>query len=206
MEDSKILEQQITSAPEEIRKFIAEEKWVSVVEDIAKKDGLSLDQKTSLENEVLFALIGLDLLSNLEKNLSTSLGIDPVLAKAVTMELNERIFKEMMAFLPTEIDVSSVEQEKIQPVIEKPDLESLPPTKTTELEVPPANLPMIEASETVHDTKPFVPPIQQKPTQTPPVQAPIQTPAQKQQPEPYTPPTPQAGYPGGKDPYREPLE
>ncbi len=207
MEDLKVLEQQINNAPEQIKKFLTEEKWVSVVGDIVKKDSLSAEQKTSLENEVLFVLIGLDLFSNLEKNIAESLSLEPILAKAIVVELEERIFKDIKSFLPTEAETST----QTEKVIKTPDLGSLPPVKSTVLEIPP-QLSIVPEGK-VMDHLPPISPTQPKmqvdsrqetvDSQKIEIPKPIAPIIQPSKPPVFVPPP--VGY-SGKDPYREPLE
>jgi len=188
-----------TALPDEISDVIASEETLNSLLKIEDDYKLSKEQRDSVLLETTIRIIGLTSKTKFQEKLEKELKINAVIAGKIANDIATVILSR----IPEKILANQEEyaQAKLkewqskpqtQPIIETSDLESLSPTKTTELEVPPANLPMVEPGEIVHDSKPFVPP--------------IQTSVQNQQPKPNIPTTPQTGYPGGKDPYREPLE
>jgi len=148
MDETFSLENQIKTAPQEIRKLLAEGRWTSVVQEIAKKNNFSADQTTSFENETLFVLIALELKRDFKENIKKELSIPDILARDIADEIGEKVFKEVNDFLPTEVEgetptptTNTVPQNPIQ----KP-----PPVQNTTIlntsPIVPNNLPGVRPS------------------------------------------------------------
>lgn len=167
MDEIKILQEQITSAPREIRTFLAQGEWANVTQKISERNKFSPDQKTALDNEVIFILVGMDSRENFKENIRTTTGVQEFLAREIEYEIDENIFKKVKSFLPTETEAQPAreisqnkpvipeiptQQKVFEPKIETPSIQ-----KTTTVEIPPANLPMVEPGEVSHDTTPKVP-------------------------------------------------
>ncbi|MBX4200091.1 hypothetical protein KW790_01355 [Candidatus Parcubacteria bacterium] len=232
MNPEEVLKQQIESAPQEIKEFLAGEEWEPVINNLANNSGLTEEQKTSVENEIIFVLVGLDLRSNLKQNLQ-NIGLSDTIAKFVAAQIDTKILERFEGILPT----SEEAPRKTISWPEEPDSQ----THTA----PPENLPVVEE----HEPTPMVVEIKEKPPEpivprastyqetinklftrpaAPPGAAPSTPPTKSlnlidSTPEvkpafeiKSTPPTqpeapdlasdPQKNYPGDKDPYREPLE
>jgi len=204
MESEKILENRILSAPPEIKSFLVKGDWSIVIDQISQKNNFSAEQKTSLENEVLFVLLGMELVSDFIKNTQESVGVDASVATQILEEMSLRVFKEIEQFLPIEAESEDViVQDQPAPVVSVPQISS-------------DIHPMIEEGEVVHDAlmqhttnnKQLTTDNQQVTTNnTQPTtdnsqemvgSTPIQPTTNNKQPNPNT-------YPGGIDPYREPL-
>ncbi len=195
MDEIQILQDQLRSVPKEIRAFLARDEWSNIVQKISQRNNFSAEQKTALENEVIFVLVGMDSRENFKENIRNTTGIQEFLAREIEYEIDENIFKKVESFLSTETEAEPVQKiSENKPVIP----EILTQQKVTAVEIPPANLPMIEPGEVVHDTKPQMtaPVIETKPDVLQPTIKPSTS----------TPPKPiNNHYPNGQDPYREPL-
>jgi hypothetical protein len=101
---NQIISYQLASAPEAVRSYIAQKRWQTVIDEIARKNNFSEDQKISLANEVLIVLIGLDLDSNLKSNIQTTLSLPEIITRDIAAEIKEKIFKEVQEFLPKEME------------------------------------------------------------------------------------------------------
>lgn len=181
MEESKILEEQIKNAPPEIKKLLVEGKWSITLEEIARKHNLVNEQLGSFENEVLFVLLGMEPITNLVQSLRDNIGLTGIKAMEIYQEVYTSILREVESLLPTKVEEGEMPVPEI-----KPDAPELPPD----------HLPMVEPGETVHDAKPMT---EAEKSSIPKTQQ--QTWARK----PWSPSEQTYKYPGGKDPYREPL-
>lgn len=197
MEIDNVLREQLSIAPNKIKQILLNKSWLKVTEEISGKNSLLKEQGETLENEILFVLLGMEYLSDLIQNIRINVGLTEEKAHGIAQEAMDKIFKSIENLLPkadiTEKPVESKE-EALQRLKEKmmggsvraPDL------------VPKANLPMVELGEKVHD----VPHIEvAKPIVSTP--APVQPQSIPFKPEATTPPP---NYSTGKDPYREPIE
>lgn len=188
MDDTQILKQQIESAPEEIRTFLVQKKWTTPVNEISNKYGFLPEQKTALENEVIFVLLGLDTSSNFQRNFQTEAGVSELVSRIINTEIQNRIFKQFSQYLPTEEDDSTDTADSISV-----------PEQVTEIEIAPNILPMVEPGEVAHDTTPEEKAFMNTPT----VQASV--PETKNEERLETPRPNIVGVPQytGEDPYRE---
>lgn len=125
MDDKAIIKEKFESSPKEIQEYLSNREWEKTINDITAIEGLNVEQKQSLQNELLFIMLGLDLPKNLIKNLFTELQIDSVRAENISKILNEKIIKPLEIFLPIE------ETEKAQGQSEDPS-----ETKTDEWKRP----------------------------------------------------------------------
>jgi hypothetical protein len=139
-ETNEILKKQIATAPKEIRAFLVKGSWLNVSREIAKKNNFSEDQTTSIEDEVLFVLIGLELKKDFKENIKRELYIPDILVRDMVDEIEERVFKEVNDFLPTEVEG---ETSITNPIPQKP-IASVAPTQSAPANVvstTPNNLP-----------------------------------------------------------------
>ena len=136
MEADKIIQEQIKNASQEIKKILTDKSWLLVVNQTSQTNNFSEEQRVALENEILFVLFGMELVSDFKRNIQENLSLQEQASQNISDEIYEKIFKGVEEFLPTEI-----EGEEKTPGI-------LP-------EIPPANLPMVEKDKTVHDVTPM---------------------------------------------------
>ncbi len=138
----QILKQQVANAPKQIRSYLREDLWTKVVSEIGLKNNLTPEQKTNLENEVLFVLISLEFKGDFQKNIQENVKIPELLARDIAKEVYEKIFKQVESFLPTGVD---------------------------ENELPPANNLIEDSAGNADNVKPIVTPQQStaQPSPTP---------------------------------------
>jgi len=130
MESEKILQEQIAKAPKEIRDILTSGVWSQTINQIAQTSNFSDEQKTALENEVLFVLLGMELLSDLQNNIQSSLAITPEITQSTVQKIKAEILNDVEEFLPEELEKG----EESTTDTDKP---------TLALEIPPEDLPAI---------------------------------------------------------------
>ncbi len=182
----KLIKEQLAKLPPTLQKALNAVPWKSVINQIAGLHNLKPEQKEIIERETMFILYGFESPNDYVDNMVREVAIDENLALDIATEVNEKIFK--------------IISEKVE------ELEKTPPAPA----VTPVNLPVLEpnfAKETLA-TKPG-----ESPKEVPHVEQKIQE-TRKQETnniqipkEPVTPPitTTRSTYPGGVDPYREPI-
>ncbi len=115
-----------------LKTLVGDRNTFVIVEKIAKDNGvLSEENIASFKNETLFVLLGIEALSNYEKNLSINLTVISPTIKKLVSEVQEKIFSKVQEDLTsiqegTETEKKNIETKETQPV--KLDL--------TELEAP----------------------------------------------------------------------
>lgn len=142
--------------------------FIDEINKLGDQYDLTLDELGLLYEETRKVLSGESSIDNLSPNISE--GLKMYGAKQLAMDIETLIMRAK----------KNLKQEK--------ELEKI--STTTELEIPPTNLPMIESGEVAHEV--------------PHTEPTIQTP-QPIKPEDKKVGVPDYRYEGGKDPYREPL-
>jgi len=198
--------------PEDVRDFIFSNEVNDLLDEIKKEIGLTEEQSIVADAEILYALIGLQTPDSSIDEIAKALNKQKQELSKLSQKLQTNIFDKVKTmgvdlgeFVSSNNQDLVLQNTKNETLVKAIDLESLPSTKTTELEVPPANLPMVEPEEIVHDTK-----LEEKKSNNEPKIVNIAPQLQVQTPVPLTTTTiPQtktsSGY-NGKDPYREPIE
>ena len=184
-ETDKLIENQLKRLPENLQKAINAVPWKVSINGIALLNNLKVEQVEIIERETMFIIYGFENPEDYIVNMVREAQIDESIATKIAETANERIFK----VISQKIDAL----EKQQPSV----------SVTSTPEIHPENLPMVEKGEVVHE----VPHVEHSavPPTTPPVSTiPTTPPPPKAKPEPQAP-LPDYRYPGGKDPYREPL-
>lgn len=176
----------------EVQDLIMSNETTELITTSLKEVGLSEEQANLADSEILYALYCLqslgDAINNIAK-LSNKNSNDLSKLKSV---IQDNILSKYKINIKDFIESNKTSVATAQPSIEKA---SVP-------EIPPTNLPMVEKGEVAHE----VPHVEQPViTPTTPIPPPSTTP-----PQPQTKLEPKASlpdyrYPGGKDPYREPL-
>src|SRR3990167_6643893 len=92
MED-KLIQEQITKLPQDLRAAVEAVLWKSVVNEIALLNKLNLEQATVVEREVMFVLYGFEDPRKLIKNLEKEVEIKEDVAIGLAEAIRERIFK-----------------------------------------------------------------------------------------------------------------
>lgn len=189
MENEQLINEQLAKLPPELRQALEFVPWKQAVKEISLANNLALPQISALEQETMLILYGFDDPKNYIDNLIREVGVDEDIALALAEAVNEKILQPI-----------SAQAEKLGKGAIHNDL------------------PMVEKGETAHavphDTKLDAMP---KPETNPvpikkPEAAPTPTGPVKLRPSSDTPiakkaevKTPDYRYPGGSDPYREPL-
>ena len=188
-ENDKLIQEQFNKLPHNLQLAINTVPWKDLIKEIAVANNLSAEQSESFEKETLLILYGFDSPENYIENLILEVNLQVDTATTLTEMSNEKIFK-----------VIAAEAAKVP--------ETTPPAKPAVPEIPPANLPMVEKGEVVHE----VPHVEQPRSEPIKPIAPIAPPPAPQTPPPpklelKKPqiPTPDYRY-AGKDPYREALK
>ena len=179
--------------PVDVQDLIMDNETTDLITNTLKEVGLSEEQVNLADSEILYALYCLqsldDAINNITK-LSNKNSNDLSKLKSV---IQDNILSKYKINIKDFIESNKTSVATAQPSIEKA---SVP-------EIPPANLPMVAKGEVAH-TVPHV----EQPVVTPttPIPPHSTTPPQSQtKPEPKAS-LPDYRYPGGKDPYREPLQ
>src|SRR3989344_2724516 len=158
MWEKEILQEQINEASQEIKTLLVNRTWSGIVDEISQKNNFSPEQKTSLENEVLFVFLRMELLSNFSQNLQANLNIPELLAKEIFQEIYEKLFKQVESLLPTEIEPEPIiiTKETKEEAIKELDRRTLEREKLQPgvPEIKPDIHPMIEPGEVVRDAQP----------------------------------------------------
>lgn len=131
----KIVQDSITSA--DVQKHLRE------LADIHK---LHLDQWQTLENEVMLALLGIQSVNDLEKNIKSEVGVPDDIAKALAADISRIVFAPIRAELERELDhpdakaaeVSGVEAARRQELAGAPAAAPAPVAPPVAPATPPA--------------------------------------------------------------------
>ena len=187
MEKNKILREQIESAAPEIKKILIEGSWSAVTRKTTEKYNFTNEQLMSLENEILFILLGMELAKNLSGNIISNVGLSEHVAIEISKQIYEKIIKPVELLLPGDI-------EKEAPTISSPNLPVLEPDFAKEtIAVKQGEVPKEVPHVEITNPKPQITDNNQNPISKPQTaQIPVNEP-------------PKFKYPGGADPYREPL-
>lgn len=184
-ETEQLIQEQLKRLPPELRKAIEAVPWKALVTEIANTNTLSPEQSSTLEKETMLIIYGFEPPQNYIDNLIRELKVEEDAAITITEAINEKIFGEI---------------------------------KRESGRGANGNLPAVEGGEKAHDVTHDKtldampkPALQPAPTPTPGPVAPPQT-SVKTRPHSDTSvdkvslTTPDYRYPGGADPYREPLK
>lgn len=181
-EEEKLIENQFKTLPPNLQKAINTVPWKAVVQEIGKANALDTEQITSLEQETMLILYAFEKPDDFIINITREIGINDEKAGLIAEDIANKIF--------------AVIQKKSEETESQPAPE---PTKVPE--IPPTNLPMVEKEEVVHD----VPHVEQPIATPPPTPTAAKPESEIKSDSKITIPE-NPHYPGGKDPYREPLK
>ena len=166
---NKIIEEQLNSLPEELRKTILNSGWEKKVHNLAKKHELHIDQEGDLVNETFLVLLGLELAKNFQQNLTGNIHVDQATAEALVNEIGAEIFAPIREHLQ---NIESNEEEKPEEKLGEPTEVLNREDILKEIEDPtPTNLPQIQqtkevSTEPIFNTEP-INKIPEEPMKTP---------------------------------------
>lgn len=184
MNNEQLIQEQFEKLPKSLRTAIESIDWKSIVKGILSSYNLSADQAESVERETMLVIYGFENPLTYIDALVREVNLPENLAEKIANQIAKEVF-----------DVISVKSDEI---------EKFSPTQTPALvpEVGPEIHPMIEEGEVAHE----VPHQEQTTDHRPPTTVPTAQPVESV--EPIRTPETQVSkthYPGGIDPYREPL-
>lgn len=205
MDQATLIAEQFKTLPISLQRAIDAVPWKNLVQTVGKGAALDAEQIATLERETMFIIYAFQEPDDYIENLARELGSSEEEAGAIADSVADKIFTPLIE------KKEAFEKEAPKPEVE-PEV-----SKTAVPEVPPANLPVIEPGEVAHQVPhvevplpPLAPPKSASAVSTPPP-----TPTLAEEPQPQVTkreeiPTPSASvpdyrYPGGTDPYREPL-
>ncbi|MCR4279205.1 MAG: hypothetical protein NUV78_00510 [Candidatus Zambryskibacteria bacterium] len=189
----EIIKKIYRNLPVELSQIVATQETSVINDEIAKKFSLTKEQRQEMGDEITTRLIGITPDEQFTINIETRLKVTREIAQKIVDEIGNRILSKISKQILSK--QGKVAQEMLKS-------ETTP--KSVSLEIHPNNLPVIEPGEVAHD----VPHVEED---TPVVGSRQQVvgeeskkePTQAMPPAQKTPLTPH--YPGGLDPYREPL-
>lgn len=117
-ETEQLIADSFKKLPPELQKAVAAIPLSTIVQDIANKKDLHIDQSGALYAETLLVLIGVEKLTDLATNIKTGLAIDDNLTQLIVNELNERVFKEIRKFLQE--PAAQIENTPTEPITTPP--------------------------------------------------------------------------------------
>lgn len=186
----KIIQDQLETLPINIRKALSLVPWKARISDISKREGLDPEQTEKLQNETMLILYGFLPTESYIDNIIDQVKVSGDQAERIAEIVSKEIITDLEEKFE-QIDKSSdVEEGTQKPEVNQISTPSVP-------EIPPQILPMVEAKETVHDSVP------EKPEPLQPITEAIAPPIEQKAPQPEIK---KPSYPGGVDPYREPLD
>ncbi|MDO8565062.1 MAG: hypothetical protein Q7R67_00315 [bacterium] len=180
-ETDKLITDQFDRLPKPLQQAINTVPWKSSVNEISLLKTLPLEQIATVERETMFIIYGFENPDDYIANIMREAQIDEATATAIAEEVNEKV-----------LNVIALKAEEFE--------KQGPTTVTASVpEISPHNLPMVEPGGTVHDV-PHTEPTTNDQRLT--------TESQKQSwvRKPWNASVPTYKYPGGKDPYHEPLQ
>jgi len=142
--------------PEDVRDFVFSNEVNDLLDEIKKEIGLTEEQSVVADAEILYSLIGLQNLAvSIEEIAKASSKQSQDFIK-ISQKLQSGIFDKIktMGINLEEFVLSNKSKQSDPNLQNKSAPENI--SKTIAIEIPPANLPMIEPGEVVHDTTPKV--------------------------------------------------
>ncbi len=222
----KEIKEKFDALPQHLKDYVYSTEMSKVIQTIAAKHSLHIDQAGELEAETAAAMMGVTKVEELEENLASALELDAQKAAAVTKDINEMLFVKIRE------DMKASAEPKAAPDVPKMPLAAqLPvptPASTPQVVMPSSSAPVVPpapapaAAPTVVPAPPPAPAPAPKPAMAPNLGAADAILSEKKvtpsaaAPIPAAPTTPAAS-PVSKvdptqpqnykaDPYREPVE
>lgn len=190
--NSKI-QQQFQNLPKDLREAIFSVDTADIIQAIAKKHKLAIDKMGELADEVGLLMLGIthpkDFINHLERRLET----DPETTRNITEEVNTQIFAKIRESLKT---MHTVKEER-EEILPEP---KLPETKNEQHEIP--SLPKAMEDEFHPSNEAIQDKARKSPFEEKLAEKVFKSPIQKE----VTEAKKEGRYPGGQDPYREPID
>ncbi len=133
--NNKQIEEKFRSLPETLQNLIVSVRTAEIIREIGQSHKLHIDQIGKLADEIGFVMMGLTRPNDFMYNIGKKLSLSPDLAKEITKEVDEKIFRQIREELQKMRGFDGgVNQEKK----EVASVESAPPKE--ELEEKPRNI------------------------------------------------------------------
>ncbi len=115
---TKKIKEKFDTLPDDIKKAINEANLPERVEKISKKNDLLIDQTSDLYMEIFLAMLGIEPLADLTKNISKNVAVSAATALAISKDVNTEILLPIRESLekiqlPQEEDVTDGESSQI---------------------------------------------------------------------------------------------
>lgn len=160
----KEMEEYLASLPQKTKDVVLDDFWQKRTKEIAVKYSLSEEQSTTLQNLVLFVIIGVENPGDLEESLKNELGVSELLAEQIGNDLDVRVFGALVKNLGNKEEGSNNNQKITNTKVESGFGHLMPPQPNGALnieneipEVRPETVPMVEKGEMAHDVPPPAP-------------------------------------------------
>ena len=96
---SDVIKEQFAKLPKEVQLAVTDTNLIQKTKDIALKYALHIDQLGSLQNEIIFVMVGLEPSIAFVDNISDELSIDTQKANNIAKDVNESIFDPIRTYL-----------------------------------------------------------------------------------------------------------
>lgn len=91
-QDLNIIKEYLSKIPKVARDAILSDEWNARINEISKKYSLNTEQSSNLNEEVLFAAIGIEPEEDLKTNLKNELVVSDLLAEQLAVDIEQRVF------------------------------------------------------------------------------------------------------------------
>jgi len=110
-----VIKKQFAQLPKEVQLAVTDTNLIQKTKDLSAKYSLRIDQLGSLQNEIIFVMIGLEPSSVFIENISNELKINKEQANLIANDANETIFKPIRIYLRKWEEDAEKEQAKTEP-------------------------------------------------------------------------------------------
>ena len=223
----QLIKERLEILPPEVARAIESIPWLEKVKEIAQKHNLDEDETDAFTTETALVVLGVEPPPNYPENLADQVGLDDDVVVTIATEVDAKVLQPILDAVNNTQETKEQEPEKEkEPSITEGPIVITHETKEEALKelsrraeqnaeeskevIPSPNLPMIEPGEVAHDVASTTSVVGSKQYV---VGKTVNTPIPKtvsineikpEKPQPV--PIPDYRYPGGKDPYREPIQ
>lgn len=112
----KRLKERFAQLPKPVQDAITSADVEKRLRDLADSQKLHLDQWQSLENEVMLALLGVEELDDLQKNIEKEVGVRPEVARELTESIMTAVFEPIREELERQLGHPQAQNEELSEV------------------------------------------------------------------------------------------
>src|ERR1035437_5959007 len=135
------IDKYLETLPDNVTELVHDKVWPKRVDEIAAKYSLNDEQKSALQDIVLFVLVGMESPETFGASLETELGISELLVEQILADLDERVFQYAAEFIEKQNnpdESTSIEVRTPFDILDK---------QIEEVEIAPNILPLVESDE-----------------------------------------------------------